>query len=122
MRPTSVSIVCAGMRAWVLCALLAGCHDAKTDIEHKDLADEMFSTATVYTSTMCRCTTAACAEELDGRFQSWLRQMQAKVADSDRHSSYAATIGEDGAKRFEAILAEYQSCHDELVIRHAIGR
>ncbi len=124
MRRVSVSVVCVGVRSWVVCALLAlaSCHDATTDLEHQDLADEMFSTATAYRSTMCTCKTAACAEDLDGRFQSWTRQMQAKIGASDQRSSYAATISEDGAKRFDAIIAEYQDCRDELLIKRALGR
>lgn len=82
----------------------------------------MFSTATAYKTTMCKCKTAACADELDGRFLSWTRQMQAKIGASDKRSSYSATISDEGAKRFDAIVAEYQGCRDELLIRRAIGR
>jgi flagellar hook-basal body complex protein FliE len=111
------------MRASVLVfVLLVGCHNAETDVEHDELSAEMFRVATTYKSTMCDCKTAQCADDVDARFQSWLKQMLAKVEDSDHRNSYSATIGETGIKRFDGIVDAYNSCKTDLQVRAAIGR
>jgi hypothetical protein len=106
----------------VILALLCGCHDVETDLEHDDLREEMFHTAATYKTAMCACKTTECATELDGRFQTWLKQLAAKVEDSDRRRSYSVMITEDGKKRFDALIDGYTSCMTDLHVRAAIHR